>query len=169
MDTNPWDEAIGLEPTVIKSCAPTPQTWQFFDLTAVFSSFSCHILAWTRSLSCEDQVPCKLLCELLKSPTSSIMICSVCWRLTYHWQGSFTVVHHFVSDGENSAWDQVPVFVRYWHIQSLRSSYWFRTLHFSPTTWHDNFYNYTPFVSGWENSSRDQVPTFVRIIKTPRI
>ena len=118
MDTNPWDEAIDWESSVIKSCAPTPQTWQFFDLTVVFSSFSCRSLVETMSLACEDQVPCKLLCKLLKRPTSSILIGSVRWRLTYHWQDSFTVVHHFVSDGENSAWDQVPAFVRYWNIQS---------------------------------------------------
>ena len=51
----------------------------------------------------------------------------------------------------------------------VRSSYWCRTLHFSPTTWHESFYDCTPFVSKWENSARDQVPALVRIIRTSTI
>ena len=109
MDINLLDESIGWESAVMKSCAPIPQSWQLFD--------SCLFVLFT-SQYCGDQVLFKLLCEFLKRPTSSILICSVRWRLTYHWQDSFTVVHHFVSDGENSAWDQVPAFVRYWKEQS---------------------------------------------------
>ena len=110
MDTNSWDKAIGWEPAVIKSCAPTPQTWPFFD--------SCLFVLFT-SQSCGNHVPClrgtgplKTCLEFLKKPTSSILIASVRWHLTYHLQDNFTLVHHFVSAEENSAWDHVLAFAR---------------------------------------------------------
>ena len=49
---------------------------------------------------------------------SSILIGVVQWRLTNLWRDSFTAVTNYVSDGGNSAWYQVPAFVRYWNIQS---------------------------------------------------
>ena len=49
-----------------------------------FAVFDNCLFVLFMSQSCGDQVPCKLLCEFLKRPTSSILIGSVRWRLTYH-------------------------------------------------------------------------------------
>ena len=86
---------------------------------------------------------------------SSILIGVVHWRLTNLRLHSFTAVTNYVSDGGNSAGTRS---LHLWDTETynlIRASYWCRILHFSPTTWHDSFYDCTPFVSGREHSARN--------------
>ena len=150
-----------------KSCAPTKSKMTAF-LTAVFLSFSRRSLAGTRSLawggtrslanffvSCwkVQPLPFWLVQYAGASPTTdrtALQLYTILYQMERTLPGTRSL----------HLWDTETYNV-------VSSSYWCRTLHFSPTTWHDNFYDCTPFVSGWENSARDQVPAFVRIIKTP--
>ena len=160
-------------------------------MTAVFLSFSCRVLqvpgpflvgtgslanfymsSWKGLLAdfllwMNEYNKHKELLSVGQTP-SSILIGVVHWRLTNLWRDSFTPVTNYVSDGGNSAGTRS---LHLWDTETynlVRSSYWCRILHVSPTTCHDSFYDCTPFVSGREHSARNQVPTFVRIFKTHR-